>query len=208
MSTHNKLRISPITLAALLSIGALGACSSEEDEGEIVSSESETQEPADEGGSEDETGSAEDSDDAEAEEPAEADDAETGDADQADEAGDDAAGDAGEGDDAETVEATDDFELGVLSEFAFEAPGTETISEAAVLGTQNVHKITVPAEGTLSVDMTSVEDNAVFGIIGYDLSNPADEVTTAEFEVTPGEYTITVSSTLGNATYDMNVVYA
>ena len=82
---------------------------------------------------------------------------------------------------------------------------------SVIRGEQARHKVTVKADQTLDVNITSDEDNAVFQIYlpGEKGTLPGagemDDATKFSGKVpTDGEYVIVVAPTRGNATYKLN----
>lgn len=82
-----------------------------------------------------------------------------------------------------------------------------TLKGAAVRGTQDRYMLRAGRGQTMTLRITSTEDNAVFDVIPPTSDNPlVSEVTewTGELPAT-GDYTIVVGPTRGNATYSLRV---
>ena len=86
---------------------------------------------------------------------------------------------------------------------------TKVIEDAVVRGTRDRYLLRAGAGQTLTVHITSLEDNAVFDIYrpgGRRILGGAQETTdwTGELPVS-GDYVISVGGTRGNATYTLEV---
>ncbi|MBD0370747.1 MAG: hypothetical protein ICV60_07940 [Pyrinomonadaceae bacterium] len=82
-----------------------------------------------------------------------------------------------------------------------------TLKGAAVRGTQDRYMLRAGSGQTMTLHITSTEDNAVFDVIPPTSDRPlATEVTdwTGKLPAT-GDYTIVVGPTRGNATYTLEV---
>jgi hypothetical protein len=96
---------------------------------------------------------------------------------------------------------------GVTERIEF-AAGTDSaaVDGAVVMGTTNRYLLGAAAGQTMSVEVSSVEGNAVVDVLAPDGSVLADEQTTAAVELPQdGDYVVEVGSTRGNATYTLTV---
>lgn len=106
---------------------------------------------------------------------------------------------------ADEEQSTAEFVFGLDEVVRFEAGGTSaTVSGAVVRGERSRYSLEAAAGQTLNVDITSLEDNAVFDIWGPDDVLLASEAMTASVVLPANaEYRIIVGGTRGNASYDM-----
>ncbi len=99
------------------------------------------------------------------------------------------------------------FDIGVDTSIEL-APGASMgfVEDAVVLGTRNVHRVGANAGQFAIIDIVSVEDNAVFDLIGPNGEWILREETEASLQIPlTGEYSILVGGTRGNASYTLNL---
>lgn len=78
---------------------------------------------------------------------------------------------------------------------------------AAVRGTQDKYLVRANGGQTMTLQITSTEDNAVFEVLAPGGRSLASEVTDWSGELPgTGDYTIVVGGTRGNATYSLRVM--
>ncbi len=97
--------------------------------------------------------------------------------------------------------------FGIDSVIRFDPGGTSaTISDAVVRGEHNRYTLEAAAGQTMNVDVVSLEDNAVFDVLGPDGAVLVAGVTTASIALpADGVYTLILGGTRGNASYDLTV---
>jgi hypothetical protein len=96
---------------------------------------------------------------------------------------------------------------GVTERIEF-AAGTDSASVdgAVVIGTTNRYVLAAAAGQSMSVEVSSVEGNAVVDVLAPDGSVLADEQTSAAVQLpVDGDYVVEVGSTRGNATYTLGI---
>jgi len=110
---------------------------------------------------------------------------------------------------ADTTVTTDDSAVifGVDDVIRFDAGATSTvITNAVVRAERNRHALAASAGQTLNVAVTSLEDNAVFDVLDPYGATLIREATTASIVLSAdGVYSLILSGTRGNATYDLAV---
>ncbi len=99
------------------------------------------------------------------------------------------------------------FDVGVDERFEF-GPGASLgfVEDAVVSGTRNVHRVGANAGQFATIDIVSVEDNAVFDVIGPNGEWILREETEASLQIPlTGDYSIVVGGIRGNASYTLNL---
>ena len=79
-----------------------------------------------------------------------------------------------------------------------------TVADSVVRGTADLYILDARASQTMTIDLSSVEDNAVFTVVSPQGNLLAEEQTKAEVELPDdGFYKIAVTGTRGNAAYEL-----
>ncbi len=96
---------------------------------------------------------------------------------------------------------------GVTERIEFAAGAdSASVDGAVVMGTTNRYVLRAGVGQSMSVEVASVEDNAVIDVLAPDGSVLVDEQTTATLQLpADGDYIVEVGSTRGNATYTVSV---
>ena len=105
------------------------------------------------------------------------------------------------------AEPAPDQEFAVAERIEFAAGSTTgTKSGAVILGQRDRYTLGAAAGQTMNVSITSLEDNAVFDLVGPEGAPLDTEVTTSTVTLPlDGDYVVVVGGTRGNATYELVV---
>ena len=80
------------------------------------------------------------------------------------------------------------------------------VEDAVVRGTRDIYLLSAKAGQTMTVSITSLENNAVFGIVAPNQKLIKQEATSWSTKLSKtGDYRIVVGGTRGNATYKLRV---
>jgi len=88
------------------------------------------------------------------------------------------------------------------------APGKSSavVENAVIRGTRDTYLIGAKKDQTMTISMTSVENNAAFDVLAPDGSTIKEGVTSFSGKLpSTGDYRIVIGGTRGNATYKMQV---
>ncbi|MEL6776681.1 MAG: hypothetical protein AAFO06_05445 [Cyanobacteria bacterium J06597_16] len=96
---------------------------------------------------------------------------------------------------------------GQIQEIFFKAGNSgTTVSNAVIRGDRDIYTLIAQGGQQMALSITSLEDNAVFDVVGPTGFVLSDEQTEGNiFLPHTGEYTIIVGGTRGNASYDLSV---